>query len=558
MILAIFTIHCGAMGKMKLITVLILYCVCVFGETQPHTQQDRDHAEVHHDPIRSRGSSHRAAERSRRRLAVLLISVPSAGHLNPLLALGEELARRGHDVTLCVTNDPKFTESIKAKVARVGVNLIATGQSRLRSVMGENVGKGAIHSSMRNFPAVFGNELEIILNFVKTFIEQTSVDVIISEEFLTAALLCASHRYQIPSIIMSSTLQVLPHTYPSWPWPGVLSGVVSDNLTFQQRLFVLFERLIMTGLLKYIMIPSVLSKVGEFCPGLTHRYISIAPGIHLPQIIPSVIGIEYPRTISPLTHYVGPVLTKSPDPLSTDLQTWLSEKRNRSVIYISMGSHMPMSEELGAAIINGIINTSYSAVWALRNSSLLEILTIQFDRSKLFVTSWAPQLTVLSHRAIRMTILHGGANGVHEALYNEVPVIVLPGFGDQMFLGGRVSHNKLGVHIPAENLSALSDAIQQIDDGDYVRNLHQLKKIFMLAGGVKRAADLVEHYQDVGYSHLVPAYAKYDWNWIQYYNVDVYLLLGTLLGLFLYTSFRFCKCACKRCCTCFQGKEKAD
>ena len=529
----------------------------VFGETQPHIHQDRDHAEVHRHPSRT---SRSVAERSRRRLAVLLISVPSAGHVNPLLALGEELVRRGHNVTLCVTNDPKFTESIKVKVARVGVNLIATGQSRFKSIMGENVGKGAIHSGMHKFPSVFGNEVEIILNFVKTFIEQNSVDIIISEEFLRAALLCASHRYQIPSIIMSSTLQVMPDTYPSWPWPGMLSGAVSDNLSFQQRLFVPFERLIMTILLYYIMIPSVLNKVGESCPGLTHRYVSIAPGAHLPQIIPSVIGIEYPRTISPLTHYVGPVLTESPDPLPTDLQTWLGENSDRSVIYISMGSHMPMSEELGAAIVNGIVNTSYSAVWTLRNSSLLETLTIQLDRRKLFVTSWAPQLSVLGHRAIRMAIMHGGANGVHEALYNEVPIILLPGFGDQMFLAGRISHNKLGVHIPATNLSSssISDAIREIDNGDYVKNLQQLKKIFMLAGGVERAADLVEHYQDVGYSHLVPAYAKYDWNWIQYYNVDVYLLLGTLLGLFLYTSFRCCKCACKRCCTCFRGKEKAD
>ena len=72
--------------------------------------------------------------------------------------------------------------------------------------------------------------------------------------------------------------------------------------------------------------------------------------------------------------------------------------------------------------------------------------------------------------------------------------------------------------------------------------MQRLKKIFVQAGGVERATDLVEHYTTVGYSHLVPAYAKYDWNWIQYYNVDVYLFLGTLFGLFLFTSFRCCKC----------------
>ena len=538
---------------MKLITVLTLCCVCVFAETQ----QDRDHDEMNSHHTRSSGGYHST---HRDRLTVLLISVPSAGHVSPLLALGEELVRRGHNVTLCITNDPKFTESIKAKVAKVGVKLIATGQSRFKTVLGENAGKGAISSGLREFPTVAGNEVEIMLNFMETFIGQNGVDVVISEEFLTAALLCVSQRYKIPSVIMSSTLQIMSYTYPSWPWPGVLSGAVSDNLTFQQRLFVPFERLVIAVLLKYVMIPSMQNIFGKFCPSLTHRYVSIAPGIHLPQIIPSVIGIEYPRTISPLTHYVGPVLTKSPDPLPTDLQMWLSEKPDRSVIYISMGSHMPMSEELATDIVSVIAKTGYSAVWALRNSTLLETLTAQLGRSKLFITSWAPQLSVLGHSAIRMAILHGGANGVHEALYNEVPVILLPQFGDQMFLAGRVSHNKLGVHIPAKNLSSssISDAIKEVDHGDYVRNIHRLKKIFVQAGGVEHATDLVEHYTDVGYSHLVPAYAKYDWNWIQYYNVDVYLLLGTLFSLFLYTSFRCCKCTYKRCCTCLQSKEKAD
>ena len=542
---------------MKLITVLALCCFCVWSETQ----QSQDHAEmnvVDYHQVRSGRIS--GFHSITNRLTVLLVSAPSAGHLSPLLALGEELVRRGYDVTLCVTNDTRFTKSIKTKVATVGVKLMATGQSRLKTVMGENIGKGALSSGALKFPSVLGYEAEIMLKFMETFIEQNDVDIVISEEFLTAALLCANHRYKIPTIIMSSTLQVMSYTYPSWPWPGILSGAVSDNLTFKQRLFVPFERTLMYLLLNYVMIPSFLNRLQKFCPSLTHRYVSIAPGTHLPQIIPSVIGVEYPRTISPLTHYVGPVLTKSPDPLPTDLQMWLSEKHDRSVIYISMGSHMPMTEQLGAAIINGIVKTNYSAVWALRNSTLLKTHGFQLNRDKFFVTRWAPQLSVLGHKAVQMAILHGGANGVHEALYNEIPVILLPQFGDQMFLAGRISHSNLGVHILPKNLSSLSisDAIKKVDNGDYVRNIRRLKKIFIQAGGVERAADLVEHYMDVGDSHLVPAYAKYDWNWIQYYNIDVYLLLGTLLGLVLYISFRCCKCTYRRCCTGFQSKEKAD
>ena len=40
---------------------------------------------------------------------------------------------------------------------------------------------------------------------------------------------------------MSSTLQLTLYTYPSWPWPGMFSGAVSDDLTFLQGLLVPFD-----------------------------------------------------------------------------------------------------------------------------------------------------------------------------------------------------------------------------------------------------------------------------------------------------------------------------
>ena len=336
---------------MKLITVVswCYICVCV--------QIKQVRAEV--DTVNGSGHSEQRGDldvpTDTDRLTVLLVSIPAAGHLSPVLALGEELVRRGHNVTLCVPNDAKFTESIRDKVAKVGVKFIATGQSRFETLKGVNVVRSL--SGVSIFTSVLENEAEIILNFMDSFIEQNGVDIIIGDEFLSVALACASRRYQIPTIFMSSTLQHMPYTYPSWPWPGIASRGVSDNLNLQQRWFVPFERLMISLFWNYIVFASHLNRVGRFCPSLTHRYLCIAPGTHLPQIIPSVIGVEYPRTISPLTHYVGPVLTKSPDPLLTDLQMWLSKKRDHSVIYISMGSHVPISAELGAAIVNSIAKT---------------------------------------------------------------------------------------------------------------------------------------------------------------------------------------------------------
>lgn len=229
---------------------------------------------------------------------------------------------------------------------------------------------------------------------------------------------------------------------------------------------------------------------------------------------------------------------------------WLVKKGERQVIYISMGSFMVLGRKEIEVILNAVLATCYSAMWALHTKNDDDLNGISIDRSRIYITEWAPQLAVLQHRSISMAILHGGSNGLHEALYNGVPPIVLPIAGDQYANAGRVQFQHLGIHIPTSNLSkaSLIDAINDITEGTYRANVERLRKSFMAGGGVKRAADLVEFYEAVGYSHLIPAYAKYSWSWVQYYNVNVYLFLGFLIMALVSILLSCCYCVCRRVC----------
>ena len=73
-----------------------------------------------------------------------------------------------------------------------------------------------------------------------------------------------------------------------------------------------------------------------------------------------------------------------------------------------------------------------------------------------------------------------------------------------------------------------------------------------------RAADLVEHYYDVGYDHLIPAYAKYNWSWVQYYNVDVHAVVLLTLIVSGYLVVKLCQCVCRTCCSRVKTKSKVD
>ena len=52
----------------------------------------------------------------------------------------------------------------------------------------------------------------------------------------------------------------------------------------------------------------------------------------------------------------------------------------------------------------------------------------------------------------------------------------------------------------------------------------------------------MEHYSEVGYDHLVPAYAKYDWSWVQYHNVDVHAVILLTLVVTGLVVVKLCQC----------------
>ena len=120
-------------------------------------------------------------------------------------------------------------------------------------------------------------------------------------------------------------------------------------------------------------------------------------------------------------------------------------KKNKSVIYISLGSQLFLSKEMVQEIINGINDTNYSVVWSMRN--LNKNLHFNIDNGKYFISSWIPQATLLQHQSISMAIMHGGSNGIHESLYFGIPIIVIPFLGDQFDWAVRVSDAGVGVQL---------------------------------------------------------------------------------------------------------------
>ena len=500
---------------------------------------------------------------AKEKLSVLLLASFFIGHQFPLIALGEELVRRGHHVTMMgpITEGSSVLPNLPESV---GIKFIATGkvtQDPVRQMTQASKNSTSfIHLLWKlwNLNMTDNSQDYLIEMWAKLdSMNGSEWDYVVTDNAVNLITYCTEKKWG-PKVMMNfSPLPILPSSRPPWPFPHSFS-LSTDNLTYKDRLIetIFHAPLEVLGFKAAALITN--SQIPN-CTGPVYVFDNL--GIATPILFDSVIGFEYPKIIFPLQHYVGPILPKTPPPLGKDLLDWLRDKE--SVVYISMGSTGDLTPQQARGLLKGVMtNTNYSVVWALRKNNRDCLEGMELNRDRLFMSEWVSQVAMLQHRTTTFAILHCGIGGVQEALINSVPVICLPYAWDQFSTAIRLISQGLGARILPDELSreSVEKAIRTIENGDIRKQVKKMSKILKMAGGAEKAADLVEFYADVGHDHGVPAYIRYEWNWIVYYNLDVYVVLIVLLGLICWVSKRLCRCCLRKCCCCrcSSAKIKTD
>ena len=490
---------------------------------------------------------------SRQPLSVLVASPSAQGHALRVLALGESLAQRGHNVTFCTTLN---WERLDRKAMDRGMRFLSAGEVAVNETVFRDVyremARATSSSSANPFTAVklVSESIGYLIHPVADYlakVDLTQWDVIIIDYILDHTVSCLAKHQNVPIISVVNRI-AQPHLNPEWPFPFHIS-TISDDMTFADRLDAAVKYFLTKTLIASLVNPFRMSSIDPICSASFH--LTNPQCVEFPCLVIVPIGLEFPRTISPLTEHVGPMFLSDDNKAlkPVELSEWLSTKPARSVVYISMGSLAEQTRQLANALVNGLISTRYDVVWSLKKSNQYILDGLQeIDSSRFFISNWVSQFKLLQHPAIAMVIVHGGTGGITEALYNRVPIIVVPFGADQTGNAARVQSAGAGIALQQAELTpaVVRDSVERILAGDYRKKAEQMRKIFDGAGGVNRASDLVELYADIGYQHLIPAYAKYKWSWVQYYNADVLAVLCLLLAGVLYCTARLCKCCCSR------------
>ena len=486
-------------------------------------------------------------------LSVLLIYSMFPSHYFPLLSLGVELSQRGHNVTMVgpTLEDYEHLPELAKSNGIVYIQSSYLPKStynafKMNAQHSENTSVFRIVYNLTRFLFEEHDVENYLIGLRKSIdkLNSSNYDYVIVESAAFHLLFYVQKKWNTDNIMLVAVLvETMPRYTIPWPYPRRFSPFY-DNMTFVER----FINTLVFAPFDTILFKILFGLTAEKEQNMEFDIESALLGI--PVLVNSVIGIEYPKTILPLHHYVGPMLLPVAPPLDSTLVNWLN-KHSQSIIYISMGTTGVISENTALSFLK--LSESYKVVWSIHKSNQEVLNALDINEEQVFISSWISQYTLLKEARVSLAVLHCGLNGVQESLYNGIPIVCVPFGADQYNIARLLVYWKLGTYISPDSITPykMIDTVQLIlNDPMYKYNAYRLSRIFRSAGGVKRGADLVELYADIGYTHGVPSFLRSQWGFVEYYNVDVWALIIFLLICFIWSCKKLCRYICCNCCCC--------
>lgn len=406
-----------------------------------------------------------------------ILCPPASGHLNPMIALGYEIQKRGHHVTLVGFVDAQ-------PIARAaGLDFLVIGEyeypsgsvANVLAHLGELSGLFALQYTINQYKqgaiAVLRDAPRVIRNakIEALLIDQSTLEGGTVADFLGIPFITISN-----ALILNADVEVPPALIP-WEY----------DTAWWTRLRNLFgySMLMLLG-------QSVIETVADYRKqwNLPPYSYNNEPFSKLAQISQQPSEFEFPRKSLPsYFHFVGPLV----NPVTRQSINFPWEQlTGQPLIYASLGTIQNRLLWVFQRIAEACVAIDAQLVISLGGAMKPEILGEL--PGKPLVVEYAPQLEILQKATL--TITHAGLNTTLESLSNGVPMVAIPIANDQPGVAARISWTGTGevVQLNQLNTSQLKTAINKVlTEYSYKRNAIRLQQAIQQSGGVSRAVDIV-------------------------------------------------------------------
>ncbi|KAF5304918.1 hypothetical protein FQR65_LT00802 [Abscondita terminalis] len=231
-------------------------------------------------------------------------------------------------------------------------------------------------------------------------------------------------------------------------------------------------------------------------------------------------SLQSPRPTVPQIIQVGGLQLQEPKELTGNLKTIMHEASGGAILF-SLGSNVK-SSNLNKTIIEDILKCfsklPYTVLWKFEKSDLLNI------PKNVIISDWFPQRDLLAHKNMKLFVTHGGLLSITEAIYNGVPIIGIPFYGDQSANVAESVIKGYGVCVPYLDLSErtlFSAIVEVMNNSKYQNNAQKISRIFkdQPTKPLDTAIVWVEYVlRHEGAHHLKTSALKL--HWLQLYLID--------------------------------------
>lgn len=527
--------------------------------------------------------SNGSASSTQQQKYTLLVAPPERGHLNPMLALGVQLAQQhpSRPVVLALADDSIDDPSNTVAAARAaGLTVLYVGASPVNHTAREErivalTRSGSVLDALK-FVAEWQRALNAlyyprIRDAVQAAAPKAVPAIVVTDVLLLVGTDVAAEAGAPCVMLCPTVLDVLGfggHSPLTLPYLASTEPAAAAAASLPSRLRTLGWRLVSQAVRAWIRLPRLSQDRAQLgLPPISHGSLQR----HLEErgvmvIAPLVPGIEPPRPLHPAVALVGPMLLQpaqgataaAPGHVSPDLAHWLGQG---SFVYVSLGSLAVADRAQLVGILEGVLGVvdgvaARRCVWA-RGHDLFQredALQQPFVQSALqsnalrLEAGYVPQLALLRHPNIQAFVTHAGCGSAHEGLATGVPMLTVPLFGDQFYIAKRLQELGVGRGVDA-TAPDLAAAVQEglralLEPGSEVEEAVALQQAVVAAsGGVERAAQLVAGMEATHGAHYLMPYDA-SWSVWMRYSADTVLLLALLVAA--------CVCGCvktlRHCC----------
>lgn len=388
---------------------------------------------------------------------IAFFSIPAQGHTNPTLEVVKELIRQGHEVRYY------SYESMKEKIISTGAEYVSCDAYDFEQNISPADGK-RIAEDMSFAIEVLVNSTLALDEALLEEIKEWSPDCIVADSMALWGKLIAQ-KLEIPFV--SSTTTFAFNQQSSKVMKGSLKDLVKVILQMRKAKKHL-KRLQERG----YPIKSVLDIIQN--DNNTHTIVYTSP-----EFQPCA------ETFSARYVFVGPSIR----PATCEI-----EKTREKLIYISMGTVNNDMLSFYMNCIESLKDTDYQVIISVGgqvDSGELTALTGAYGiQADIFIVPFVDQIAVLEKADAFLT--HCGMNSVSEALYYEVPLVMLPQTNEQKGVAFRVAELGAGVYLKVESKEAIKEAFDNVlNQTEYKKQAGKISEDFKKCGGCQAAVEKI-------------------------------------------------------------------